>query len=225
MTPRGRERCFSYLELKSIAAGENHEPLVNLRTDYQEILCGPGPERMVPYVGNGIYVRKGVAERLVKAQKSLTEKFPDYRLKVIYGYRHPEVQESGFRRVRGVFREERPELSEDELLELVHHYVAIPEVAGHPTGGSIDITIESSTGELDMGCKMGDFSEIELVHTYSDKITPEQLENRLLLRSTLEGAGFAPYDFEWWHFSYGEREWGCYYGKSHTEYDVLMFRI
>ena len=30
--------------------------------------------------------------------------------------------------------------------------------------------------------------------------------------------GFAPFDGEWWHFSYGDREWAAFYGLSQTLY-------
>ena len=29
---------------------------------------------------------------------------------------------------------------------------------------------------------------------------------------------FAPYDGEWWHFSYGDREWAFYYKKEKALY-------
>lgn len=35
----------------------------------------------------------------------------------------------------------------------------------------------------------------------------QQKENRFLLQDLMLLVGFAPYYGEWWHFSYGDREW------------------
>ena len=35
----------------------------------------------------------------------------------------------------------------------------------------------------------------------------------VILRKIMLEVGFAPYDGEWWHFSYGDREWAYYYKK------------
>lgn len=40
----------------------------------------------------------------------------------------------------------------------------------------------------------------------------------MLLRDCMLTAGFAPYDGEWWHFSYGERDWAHYYKKPNAIY-------
>ncbi len=220
-----RTTCFSYLELMQIKGHENGEPLVDLREEITEILFGPGSERMVSYIGRAMLVRKGVCERLQRAQNSLSEKFPGHRLKVYYAYRHPEVQKGNFERFLKEARKKFQSYSEEELLAYVHHYMAIPEVGGHTVGGAIDLTIESLEGELDMGSGMADFSDMEKVHTFSQTIGDKQLENRLLLRNTLMVEGFAPYDFEWWHFSYGDREWACYYNLGETLYEPLDFRM
>jgi len=44
------------------------------------------------------------------------------------------------------------------------------------------------------------------------------MKNRILLRYLLKKQGFAPYDGEWWHFSYGDREWAFYYKKKNAIY-------
>ncbi|QQR69366.1 MAG: hypothetical protein IPI58_01405 [Alphaproteobacteria bacterium] len=39
----------------------------------------------------------------------------------------------------------------------------------------------------------------------------------------MTSVGFAPFDGEWWHFSYGDREWAKYYGRSHAIYSQIAF--
>lgn len=197
---------------------------MDIRADARGIMCGPGSEKMIPFVGTSLFVRRSVYEKLIAAQHVLTENHPGMHLKVHYAYRHPEVQKSNFEKF---FEESRvlfPEYSEDERYEYVHHYMAIPDVGGHPVGGAVDITLSTPHEELDMGAAMADFSDMEKVHTFSKTITTEQLNHRLFLRDLLMAQGFAPYDFEWWHFSYGDREWACYYGKEETIYEPLDFR-
>jgi hypothetical protein len=44
-----------------------------------------------------------------------------------------------------------PSLDSDLLIERTHLFVALPTVAGHPTGGAVDLTIACSGEELDLG--------------------------------------------------------------------------
>jgi len=34
-------------------------------------------------------------------------------------------------------------------------------------------------------------------------------------------AGFAPFTGEWWHFSYGDREWAAIWGRDAAIYEQL----
>jgi D-alanyl-D-alanine dipeptidase len=36
--------------------------------------------------------------------------------------------------------------------------------------------------------------------------------------------GFAPYDGEWWNFSYGDKEWACYYKKEMSLYNQVNIK-
>ena len=71
------------------------------------------------------------------------------------------------------------------------------------------------------GCKIADFSS-NLIKTYAEGLTNEQIQNRALLRDLLLRQGFAPFEGEWWHFSYGDREWAAYYNKDNAIYDVFV---
>jgi len=73
--------------------------------------------------------------------------------------------------------------------------------SGHSRGSTIDLTLVSlRTGEeLDMGSPFDFFGAIS--HHGSPLITPEQEENRKLLKDVMERAGFRAYDLEWWHYT------------------------
>ena len=46
----------------------------------------------------------------------------------------------------------------------------------------------------------------------------EQRSNRGLLQDAMVAAGFAPFYGEWWHFSYGDREWAAFYYRPAALY-------
>ena len=84
--------------------------------------------------------------------------------------------------------------------ELFHKgYIAV--YSGHSRGLTVDLTLTDSDGrELDMGGGFDWFSRISS-HDYED-LTPQQKENRALLRSGMLAAGFDDYSEEWWHYTY-----------------------
>jgi D-alanyl-D-alanine dipeptidase len=139
-------------------------------------------------------------------------------LEVVYGYRSLSIQTK-------LFNENKERisatLSGNELLEATHNIIAVPEVSGHPTGGAVDIQITKAGKPLDFGTKIWEFNNNSFV--FSPFISVEAKENRMLLRGLMMKAGFAPFDGEWWHFSYGDKEWARYYGKPHAIYDQVEF--
>jgi len=164
-----------------------------------------------------------VAQKLNKASDCLRSVNPDYRLKIVYGYRHPTVQEKYFIKRKGDLRRQCPDLSENELDEVTHNFVAIPEIAGHITGGAIDVTIADVNGEADMGTGIADYTDPKKIKTFSEHISKTQSANRQLLHDILVQQDFAPFYGEWWHFSYGDREWAAFYGKKKSLYSPLDF--
>jgi D-alanyl-D-alanine dipeptidase/L,D-peptidoglycan transpeptidase YkuD (ErfK/YbiS/YcfS/YnhG family) len=97
-------------------------------------------------------------------------------------------------RTRDIFY---PSLSKAELFK--KGYIA--GRSGHSRGSTVDLTITdlASGKEVDMGSHFDFFGDIS--HTDSSRITRAQSENRLILKSSMEEAGFKPLSTEWWHFS------------------------
>jgi D-alanyl-D-alanine dipeptidase len=129
-----------------------------------------------------------------------------------------------FNNEKKIIKSRNPEISEEDLIEKTHNCVAVPDVAGHPCGAAIDITIINENGKkLDMGTKIyySDFNSTDKIITYSNKITKKQLENRLKLHDLMICENFAPFYGEWWHFSYGDCEWAAFYGKPNTIYKPI----
>ncbi len=213
---------LTYEQVKKIKGDENDEKFVSLD---ENIVCSYNRFDMISITGEKIYLRKTVAKKLLDVQKRLQEIHSNYFLKILYGYRHPSIQEKYFNEMKEVLRLKYSEISEEKLNTLVHDYIAVPDVAGHPTGGAVDLTIATLDGDIDMGSDSEDYSDQEKMHTFSKKISKEAQENRILLHDLMREQGFAPFYGEWWHFSYGDREWACFYGEKKSLYSPKNFSI
>jgi len=95
-------------------------------------------------------------------------------------------------------------------------YVTPPSKGSmHNRGLAVDLTLVDGKGrELDMGT-LYDFFGRKAHHTHTD-LPKEVLENRLLLKTTMEKFGFKSIRTEWWHYSYvgkgykiDDMEWEC----------------
>lgn len=211
---------LTYRDLQKVPVRENREPLVALNTaqipwKYREPFTD-----MKDALGNVMKVRKSVASRLVKAQRILRNNDSSLSLCVCYGYRSPAIQKQRF---LTVLKQLSDTFYDDpyELYEQVHRRVAVPTVAGHPSGAAVDITIQDSIkNDLDFGSPLYDY-RTKKFYTFSPEISASQKAVRNLLRTVMMNAGFAPFDGEWWHFSYGDREWAMYYDKPFALYNQL----
>jgi D-alanyl-D-alanine dipeptidase len=143
------------------------------------------------------FLRPYVADKLNSVNSELLKK--GYKLKVFDCYRPKPVQE------------ELWEIMPDE------DYVAAPwKGSMHNRGIAVDLTIvDINNKELDMGTPFDFFGE-QAHFTFKD--LPEQvLENRNLLKTSMEKHGFQSIRTEWWHYSVPSRmnsisdwQWHCY---------------
>jgi zinc D-Ala-D-Ala dipeptidase len=220
-----RKKMLTLKDLLEVPVGEIGSPMVNLGEMMPELRINPVKVDMRPYTGDDIYVRQEVADGLRLAYKILQDKLAGASFEVRYGYRHPEVQRSYYEKRYAFFKEDQSNLSPQSLIELAHTQVAVPEVAGHPAGAALDLSLINRDSELiDMGMEIADYSEPEKCFTYSNAISEQQQANRLLLADVMLEAGFAPYNGEWWHFSYGDREWARFYEQPQSLFDQIDFR-
>lgn len=230
-----REEIITYKNLLKIKEGKSMESMVPVSTF--KIRTLPWTNDMQIYTGEEIFVREQVADMLDLVNRNVRlkmfievkrlRKVKKLELVVTYGYRHPKLQEKYFieqlenKKVLSV--KQSNELSDVEQYSIVHNLIAVPNVAGHPTGGAVDVTLYADGVELDMGTKIADFSNPKLIPTFSPLITPEQLENRLVLRKYMMGQGFIPFNGEWWHFSYGDKEWAYWTHQKKSIYQQIEF--
>lgn len=113
----------------------------------------------------------------------------------------------------------RPTKHQQEMFDIVGdpRYVAEPKEGGsmHNKGLAIDIALADSMGlMLDFGGDFDEFSE-RSHHAYS-KLSALAHANRILLKDIMTEAGFTPYPYEWWHYSFNNANyelddfiWNC----------------
>lgn len=158
--------------------------------------------------GHFLKVRVGVAERLMFAARRLSVQ--GLRLLVKEGYRPLSLQRTYFDRRLSKLRTEYPSASDALLIEPTSRYAAPPEVAAHPTGAAVDLTLATQEGvDLDMGSVLNatDEESSGACYTACQFISRQAQGNRQLLATAMITAGFVNYPSEWWHWSYGDRYW------------------
>ncbi|QLE00309.1 M15 family metallopeptidase [Galbibacter sp. BG1] len=128
------------------------------------------------------YVRAVTARGLLEANAAFMK--DGYRIKFFDCYRPHDVQKKMWKIVPNPT------------------YVADPAKGSiHNKGGAVDITLTTLEGkELDMGTPF-DFFGRKARHAYLD-LPQEVLENRKLLKTTMESFGFGAITSEWWHYNY-----------------------
>ena len=128
------------------------------------------------------YLRKSTAEALVKANEAFKQL--GYRITLFDCYRPLSVQKKMLKILPGT------------------HYVANPAKGSkHNRGAAVDLTLVDAQGkELNMGTPF-DFFGKEAHHTYTEH-SKEVLENRKLLKETLDKYNFKSIYSEWWHYEY-----------------------
>jgi D-alanyl-D-alanine dipeptidase len=126
------------------------------------------------------FLRREIAEQLSRVQERLEKK--GYGLKVFDGYRPLSVQKRMWERFP------------------LEGYVANPaKGSNHNRGAAVDLTLVDADGkELPMPSAYDEFSE--RAHRDYAGGTPEERENRRILREHMEAEGFTGISSEWWHF-------------------------
>jgi len=200
----------------TVECGEQLVPLVGL---HSQVLIDDSPENIACLGYTPTFAtRETVARRLINAATMLDESFC---ILVKESLRPASLQKTYFERRLTRTRTEYPGLSEQEAIERTARFIAPPSVAGHPSGGAIDVTLCDRSGkELDLG---SGYDEDEAASrgacfSYFNDLSPNARDNRAVLFAALENAGFVNYPFEWWHWSYGDKYWAASTQHPHALY-------
>lgn len=91
----------------------------------------------------------------------------------------------------------------------------------HLTGGAVDLTLTWNGTPLSLGTPFDEFTpraHLAALEAADDGADRLDRDLRRLLHAVMVDAGFAPYDHEWWHFSYGDAAWASWHGRSTALY-------
>ena len=209
-------KFVNYQEMICIPIAENNDDMVDVAS--YGLTVDLSYSKLEPSTGKKLMLRRNVCERLTIAQKELSAIKDGYKLILIYAYRSLEIQRVNFEKMKVELG--YGSRTDSEALESTHRFIAVPDVAGHPTGAAIDLLIIDTTSTpLDFGTPMHALERNSYV--FCPYVSDEATLNRKLLRNVMQASGFAPYDGEWWHFSYGDREWAAYYKEPLAFYSQL----
>ena len=195
------------LKVTEICSESDQEDFVQIPTKFLDGTCN------VPFA------RKTVVEKLVGANRWLQRKNSSYQIIVLDAYRSLEEQEKRFGEVFDRIMPQMTGSTEIEILEECHKQIAVPSVAAHPTGGALDVMIRG----LDFGTGYCEWGAGRKLYFASLEISKEARKNRRLLRKTMIRQGFFQYTPEWWHFSYGDKEWAFAKKKKKALYSQKQF--
>ncbi len=186
---------------------EEREPLVDVRTYCSAIEWRP---HVCPYL------RKTAADMLNEAQAALPAGF-----KLIAGtaLRTLHMQKGGWDGYFNRMKEEHPNWPLSALRRATNHFFAPYDQKappGHCTGGAVDVGLLNPQGEaLDMTAPTKGW---EAAYTWSDKISAEAKQNRMMMVEAMLGAGFSNCRDEYWHYSYGDSAWAVRTGRNECPY-------
>lgn len=212
------EKMLDYSDYEAIPVDrvENEAKFVRVNSESAVLDVAPIGQERTEFSTVTITLRSRVADQLHWAGSALRDIDPSLRLRVVYGFRPLSEQ-------KRLFDEAVNRLSGQHqgkaLLSAAHREIALPSVAGHPTGGAVDVQILRDGAPIEMGGDIWDFTSDAF--TFSPFVSREAWNNRQLLRRAMMAVGFAPFDGEWWHFSYGDKEWARYYGHPAALFDQV----
>lgn len=151
-------------------------------------------------------LREGVLERLREAAEALP---PEFGLVVLDAHRTLDEQ-----RALGEFYDRDGSMA--QYVAPVRDDAIRPP---HTTGGAVDVTLSWRGEALALGTDFDSFSPDAHLDAFEGEDSVVRRLRRLLAVVMVD-AGFAPYRYEWWHWSYGEDVWAATYGQDPL-YDII----
>jgi hypothetical protein len=140
-------------------------------------------------------------------------------IKVFEGLRDLETQKKLFEGAEASVRLQHPEWMQDRIEQEASKSVCPPDKKPpHSTGAAIDFTLFNvKTGE---SLDLGDFNHTsDHMDMFSDNVTAEQQNNRLLLMIAATNAGLVNYSYEYWHWSLND-QWAVYWKQLTGQTDT-----
>lgn len=189
-----------------------------------EALGAPYGERS-PY-----FLRQGVLNKLLNAQKTLKEKQAHWQLQIFDAYRPIPVQQfmvdytfEQLVKKEGLDPNELGAEARSRIQSQVLKFWAVPSPnpntpPPHSTGAAVDLTLANRSGEaIDMGSMIDEISPRSYPNHFQHSAEPTQQKahhHRSLLAEVMMSVGFRQHPNEWWHFSVGDQLWAWQTGPE-----------
>lgn len=186
---------------------DSGEPLVDVREASDLLL----DHRKADPEGSWARLRRGVLERLVVAEDQLPE---GVRLLVVEGHRPAALQRRYFDEHCAALVAAGAGPTLESVRREASQHISPPEVAPHPCGSAVDLTLVADGRELDLGSPVNatPAESDGACFTAAPGISASARHWRDVLGSALTHAGLVNYPPEWWHWSYGDRYWAVVTG-------------
>lgn len=226
--------------MKEIPIFENNEKLVDLRLlSFERISMMPQPKN--PFEGpsfnsglpNASKMREAVFFRLQTMVEQLDKIATDFEYEpgqidvlVFEGLRDLSVQnmiyENKLEEILLLNPDMSIELAEKETAKWVSPVK--DNIPVHSTGAALDIRLWDNKSHcfLDLGPFGVIWGDCHLAPTFSEDISDMQKKNRLYLLIAAERAGLTNYIYEWWHFSYGDRN-DVYWKDQDNQQKIALY--
>jgi zinc D-Ala-D-Ala dipeptidase len=224
---------------RQVPIQECGEPLVAIplelfaiETPHPYMKCGADYDGKSPY-----YLRKGVLDRVVRAQVNLQQTHPGWQIQIFDAYRPVEVQQYMVNytfnqtvRDRELDLANLSEAQQQLIWDDVYQIWAIPSFdlatpPPHSTGAAIDITLVDEAGGLvDMGSPIDEMSDRSLPEYFANSLDPIEIQyhqNRQLLDRIMTASGTIRHPSEWWHFSYGDQLWAWLKHQADPQHPLM----
>lgn len=196
---------------------DNGSPLVSLKGLGFDLIYEPSIMKDYQY-----FIREELVEKIGRISQNLTQE--NKTLVIRSAWRSFKHQRLLWGRTLSLMRRNHPEITDDDLEEIVSYYIAPEEKSTHSTGGAVDALIYDKKTDkiLDFGTNKGykiDLSkECYPLHPGISKVATE---NRTLLIDLFEKEDFVCDMKEYWHFDYGNIGWAIEKGKKHAFFGIL----
>ena len=206
--------------------------LVRLEPHPYQSLGAPYGDQACPF-----RLRRGVLERLARAQEGLQRRQSPYQLAIFDAWRPVAVQAFMVNHATRQECEARgldPDGSGPQweaVAQEVARFWAPPSLhpaspPPHSTGAAVDLTLADGDGQpLDMGGAIDAIGPVSEPDHYAPAASQDPDSEaalfhgrRLLLAAVMQEVGFVQHPNEWWHFSYGDQLWAWRQGLERAHY-------
>ncbi len=201
----------------TLSIEDDQSPLVSLKESGFDLMFEPSIVEDCDY-----RVREAIYEKIGRISHRLAAQ--DKRLIIRSVWRSFEHQRRLWEEKFAALQQKYPQKHDDEIKEIVSHFIAPATKSMHATGGAVDALIYDVKSDrvMDFGNNVGLKLELdETCYPYHPDVSTEAQQNRKLLIQLFEEEGFVVDLLEYWHFDYGNASWATEKGKDHARYGVI----